>query len=313
MDDGAQQGLPLLQPEEAWRALAYRLMSGRQPRITPEPPLAQILPAQMPADLPVEIPMPNGSRIVGSVLNTGGLERVTIYGDALESPQDVLAFYHQQLVGDGWSELDLDTRRGGGFNDVDHYHQVRGQFCRGERGPAIFVEATRQERAPTSLRITLYTDERNSPCLPRERRGPPPNPIPPLPPPAGARFVLGAGPTTSVRAYTARSASEPGPARQLGGSLGTDHAHSSVEIGTDLDLEELAQHYNRHLEAGGWLPEESERMDRPAGFRLRTAWSTWTFRRERDGRWRGLLIVFQQPDIPNRYIIQVLAESLREP
>lgn len=306
MDDTASHALQPLPAEEAWRALAYRLLAGRPAGVTPAPPPAEILPAQIPANLPFEVPMPEGSRIVGSVLNTGGLEQATVYGDAVESPLDVLAYYRRQLVADGWYELDSEGQQPGGFNAADPSYRAHAQFCRSERGPAIFVEATRQEGGPTALRILLYTDERNSPCLPRERRGLPPSPIPPLPPPPGARFVMGAGPTTSVRMHSPRSENGLGPAaRQLTGSVGTDHAHSSVEIGTDLDLNDLANHYNRYLETGGWLPADSGRTEW-------TAWSTWTFRRERGEQWRGLLVVFQRPDIQDRYIIQVLAECLRE-
>lgn len=304
MDDTPREGLPLLQPEEAWRALAYRVMSVAPMRVTPEQPPIEILPAQLPAGLPVEIPLPGGSRIVGSVLGGGGLETVTVYGDALGAPEDVLAFYRERLEGDGWYEVDRDRQRPGGFNHIDHSYQASAHFCRDERGPALFVEATRRDSATTTLRVLLYTDERNPVCLPHERRGPPPNPIPPLPPPSGARFVMGAGPAT--RAWTDTAGSEPGRTRDLGGNLGPDSAHSSVELGTDLDLHDLATHYNRHLEAGGWSKGETGQSEL-------TAWSRWTFRRERDEPWRGLLIVFQRPDVPQRYIVQVLAEWLREP
>lgn len=93
----------------------------------------EILPAQLPPDLPVEIPLPEGSRIVGSVLNSGGLEMVAIYSDALQSPQGILAFYRELLLGHGWYELDPDGQRPGGFNAPDHSYQVHGRFCRSER------------------------------------------------------------------------------------------------------------------------------------------------------------------------------------
>jgi hypothetical protein len=62
-------------------------------RAIPPPDEVRILAGRMPDGLPVEIPLPNGSRVVGTVVNSAGREGTTIYIDAEGSPQRILAFY----------------------------------------------------------------------------------------------------------------------------------------------------------------------------------------------------------------------------
>jgi hypothetical protein len=283
-DERREGGLEPFEPEEAWRALVLRMMPSRPARVTPQPPEMEVFPGQLPPNLPVDIPLPAGSRIVGTVLNSGGLEEVTVYIDALESPRDLLDFYRERLLPGGWYRVDTGGHASNGFNDADGSYQIQGQFCRSEQGPTLLVTATQQENGLAVLRVGLYTDERTSPCLPHQRRGPPANPVPPLPLPAGARIVMGAGPW---------------------GSRGPDSAHSGAEIEIELDLAAVAEHYSRHLEAGGWTKRDSDQ----SGL---CAWSTWTFQHEREEAWRGLLVVFQRPDCAHRYVLQTWAEWLRE-
>ncbi len=284
MDDETRNGsLQPFKADQAWHALVLHIMAGRPARFTSPQSETEVFPGQIPPSLPVDIPLPKGSRIVGTVLNGGPLERITVYLDSLELPTKLLDFYRQRLWSEDWYEFETGRPASHGFNDADESFHLQSQFCRGEQGPALLVTATQQENGLTSLRIGVYTDERTSPCMPRERRGPPTDPVPPLPPPAGARFIMGAGPT---------------------GSRGPDSAHSGVVIETELDLAAVMAHYTRHLELGGWTRQDNGQSEL-------SAWSTWTFRHERGETWRGLFVAFQRPDVSHRYILETWAEWLR--
>jgi hypothetical protein len=277
-------GLKPFAPDEAWQTLVRRMTQPRPVKATPLQPKMDVFAGKIPPNLPVDIPVPERSRIVGTVLNGGGSETVTIYLDTVESPTELLDFYRTRLASQEWYEFETGRPTSHGFNDDDASSHVLCQFCRGEQGPALLMTGTQQANGLTAVRIGLYTDTRSSPCTPRERPGPPTDPVPPLPPPAGARFVMGAGPS---------------------GSRGPDSAHSRAEIEIELDLAAVMAHYTAHLEIGGWTKRDS-------GQSGLSAWSTWAFRHERGEAWRGLLLVFQRPDVRHRYVLETWAEWLQE-
>jgi hypothetical protein len=250
--------------------------------MTPPQPELDIVVCRLPDSLPFAMPLPVGARVVGTIVNPGGLERFSIYMDAPQSPEQVLASYRESLLSIGWFELNTGGRRGG-FHNTDPELDRYAQFCQSERGPGLFVHAVAGDGSPTEAQLSVYVDGRSSPCTPRPHRGMPDSPIPALAPPRGARFAMGSFPA---------------------GGVGPDGAASGIEFQTDLDLTTVASHYDKQLQGGGWTYVGSDE-DRLAH------WSTWSFEHE-DGSWRGLFIVFRRPDIGGRYLLQVKAERLPE-
>ncbi|MGZ3666185.1 MAG: hypothetical protein ACXVDA_17080, partial [Ktedonobacterales bacterium] len=68
-----------------------------------------------------------------------------------------------------------------------------------------------------------------------------------------------------------------------------------------LDVSTLVAHYQAQLERGGW-----ERKD--AGESGPIAWSSWVFKDRQGEPWRGLFFILKQPDVADRYLLQVSAE-----
>ncbi len=259
---------------EAIRELALRLLAFPFPG-GPDPGQAELVVGKLAASLPIELPLPPAARVLGTFTRTPHWSTVVL--DVELSPQEVLAYYRQQLLPAGWSEPDDPLRHAGGFAAGMPYQANRVLFCRSARGPALTVQATGRQQAPTDVRLELQSDPRQSPCAPQRRFPGPAQVLPPLLAPPNARQT------------------------GLGGSSGPDQAQSTAILATDLDLASLARHYEQQLEGAGW-----ERTD--AGCSDPTAWSTWTFAAADGEAWRGLLTVLRRPDLPGRYLLLLQAE-----
>ncbi|MGH2520527.1 MAG: hypothetical protein ACRDF8_12025, partial [Chloroflexota bacterium] len=115
--------------DREWRELALLFLTRPVPG---EPGAARpdLLVGALPADLPVEIPVPNGVRVRGS-LASGQHVQVLLQSDLTQ--EEVGALYHDALVPAAWFEPDFP--RPGGFmaGDAPEYFRT---YCRGSEGPA---------------------------------------------------------------------------------------------------------------------------------------------------------------------------------
>ena len=90
-------------------------------------------------------------------------------------------------------------------------------------------------------------------------------------------------------------------ARQQGGSGGDSvHSNATLSLDKDMDIVELASHYNTQLESGGWIRGD-------AGNNGPFAWSTWTFRDEDGEPWFGNFIIMKMPVQQLQYTLQAQA------
>src|SRR5258706_6920398 len=74
---------------------------------------AQLLPGQLPDQLPVEIPLPEVSRVLGSLIRNP--ESIDMLLDTHLSPEQVLTFYRQRMQDAGWQTTDIYRPNRGGF------------------------------------------------------------------------------------------------------------------------------------------------------------------------------------------------------
>lgn len=252
-----------------------------------EVPPVRLLPGAVPDELPVSVPLPPNSRLIGSVVRPTffgspvGPEvgtSVEIVLDVSESPAAVLAFYTEALGAAGLTQPRgaAGPRPGGFLSSVGRGSQTF--FCRSERGPFVEVAAFAREGRPTDVRVRVQ--DFAGPCgAPGPFPGPmpPSDPLPPLEPPAGVTVLVG-------------------------GSGGSPLSRSSDAVAqTTMSMAELEAHYARQLAAAGW-----ER--RAGGADGPLAWSLWRVPSGDEGppftlapgERQGLLTVVEGPGMDRR-------------
>lgn len=261
--------------DATFRKLAMRLIAARYP--APPGESLRLLVGQLPPDLPFDLPLPEGTRVLGSLLQGDAhIANMVLMTDLL--PDQVVEFYRERLKAAGWSEEEsMGQQRG--FVQSGSMSPSLAQFFLGDTGPLLIVTSFSDPDGRSTAEVLLNPGGRGS-SFARRRMGAAHDVwsvLPTIRPPAGAR--------QSVE----------------GASGGNDRVISTARLETALDLSTLAVHYHTQLEYGGW-----ERTD--AGESGPIAWSAWTFTDEQGEPWRGLFFILKQPDVAERYLLQVSAE-----
>lgn len=300
--------------------LAERLLSSPDPSggQTDGPP--RLYPGRLPDGLPLELPMPDGSTLVGGSTQSMGRGRWmnVIVLDAKQTAERFREDYRRQLVAAGWRE-DEDwpgpVRRGfvppglpGLFVRAAHRspwlnRRLRGRvpglpsifpdrLRLGNDGPSLMVTAADRGDAPTDVRLRIIYGQRRF----HVHDDPVWKTIPSLVPPPGTRGRQDDGHTGLLH--------PPRDARRIfggeGGSWEPDGAYSTTILQTDLDLNAVGGHYTTRLQEAGWrLVERGEDG--------RQGWSTWRFTDERGGSWGGTFSVLRLSGPSTRYLLQIHA------
>lgn len=189
--------------EQLLLTLTHRLLSSPYPGGLAED--VQILVGELPASLAIELPLPEGAGVIGSLVRAD--QSVQVVLDVDQPADTVVAFYRAQLEPAGWHEFHWPMRPGGfGFGS----EAATVTFCQSRRGPSLTVAVLEAEGAPTDVRLNLQIDPRHSPCAMLGRPyGPMTSPIPNLRAPAGARTHGGGGSAVAGIAGTRPSSWKP--------------------------------------------------------------------------------------------------------
>jgi hypothetical protein len=238
-----------------------------------------VLFGQLPKELPPDIPLPEGSRVLGTLIR--GLEDATCVIDVDLPPGQVLDFYRKHMQAAGWQESEFPAQfRQGGFTHTGLELDKRATFCHGSRGPSLVVSAYTRGDMGTDLRLEVDLSDRT--CVQQARmhrmtRGGIENIIPRLDPPPGVKQVMGGG---------------------GGGGIDSFYSNATLEASTPRDLAELAAHYATQLERAGWTRVE-EGQSGPI------AWNTWTFQDEDKEAGRGFFFILRMPGQREQYMLHV--------
>jgi hypothetical protein len=241
---------------------------------------AQLLPGQLPDRLPVNIPFPEGIRVLGSLIRNP--ESINIFLDTHLSPEQVLTFYRQRMEAAGWQTTDIYRPHRGGF--ISSGSQSLGgneTFYRGLRNPALTIDASgsssawedyynNRNRSGPVLTVNAFPARGNITDLRLnlEMNGP----FPPGPPPH-----LRGRPSRNNLQLPALEAPE-GAIQEGGSSRGSPNGvQADTTLVTDTDLSTLAAHYKTHLEQAGCVLTE-EGQSGPL------AWNTWTLKEDDEQR-----------------------------
>ena len=223
----------------------------------------EVLIGELPADLSIEIPVPEDAKMIGSVTRFADYEYIEMFLDVPREPDEAMAFYRDQLTERGWVEFEAPYSHGGGFSPANLSMPVI--FCRDENsGPSISVLAySLENNGDCGVRLTLDSNLRSSYCSMKDECRPHSfyeDVLPSLQAPEGAVI------------------------RGSGGGGGGDSWHSDATIETELGLKEIREHFENQLEEAGWTLEGQ-------GSDERIGWSDWSLTDGDNNKWAGLLLV----------------------
>ncbi|HLZ70331.1 MAG TPA: hypothetical protein VKV26_10535 [Dehalococcoidia bacterium] len=244
---------------------------------------AQLLPGSLPDDLPLHLPLPEGSRLIGSVVRPApaGGKTFDVVLDAADAPAGVLDFYRQALGELGWTPAPVQGPPMGGFVPFVSRSQT---YCQGASGPALNLNAFAREGQPTDVRINIFTSA--------------PGPCgfsvvaPPLPPGAALLPSLTPPSNVAVQLYGGRG----GP-----GFWSSDAAVADTQV----SVTDLHAAYAGQLSAAGWSMID-------CGSEGPLAWSRWSVPTE--GGWQGFLYVREGASTGQRLLhVEVVSTDLAAP
>ena len=256
----------------ALRELATRLLTFHFGKSDSEQRGAlKLLVGELPPDLPFELPLPEGTRLLGSFT----LEDPIIALDSPHEGDEVIAFYRERLTATGWSEPEMHGPRRGGFLPADPSRGAGADFCAPDDRYTLSILTRPSSGDHTSAQLVLHS--------------------------GSARFRRPFGRDVMATLPLLRP---PRGATQMsqGGGGGQDYVESRGALETDLTLEAVANHYLGELERAGW-----RRLD--AGVSGSAAWNAWSFTDEEGAPWQGLLLIIARPLRPGKYALTLQAEA----
>ena len=269
---GTRGSLHLVQADDdpaLLRELAERVISPPFPDPSGQMHPVTLLPGALPDDLPLRVPMPPGSRLIGSVVHSQpGGRQVDIVLDVPGSAADALAFAALALADQGFARPQIDRGFRPGFQPT--LQPSVGIFCAGPTGPWLNVNVFPKQDGPADMRYTLNTG------FPGPCGGAPPPPFP------GPSVLLGRLPAL----YAPQGVQVP----EGSVSGGPGIAATDVVALTGLAAVDLETAFEQQLTAAGWT-----RLDSGASGPL--AWSSWALP---DGSTQGFLSVTAVPGTNQR-------------
>lgn len=278
---------------EQLMALAASLLANRSDLSGPQPLL---FPGTIPDDIPLEIPVPPHTRLLGTMADNYryGNYRSRPFVVMLESDlplEEAVSWYRTQTAALGWKErVSPDQRASGGFVQSDYHRSARLAFCHTPSCAWLSPTLAERETGTTLVRLDLMLEKEGNPCTQPEQPGPhgsrghhgllhPPGPqLPTLIAPAGAQLQGG------------------------GSHLGPKEIQVTSQVTTPLDLDAVAQHYAGQLIQASWTQTE-------AGAGGPFVWSTWQFTNSgsEPEPWNALFFVLKLPNEPVRYSLDLRA------
>ncbi len=261
-------GKPSGMVEPSIEELATRLLQATYPGST-ELNEVQLLVGKLPQDMPVDLPIPDGARIIGSEIQEG--KGIYIVLDVPLMPDQALDFYRRALPSQNWTETDIPGMDRG-FVQGDS----RITFCKGMKNPSLTVTAHPLEDG-TDLHIGISSDPDYSPCS-QTSFDDWLRPIPKLAAPEGSRqfneMMTGGGNRAAV----------------------------SATLETEMNSSTLEDHYADQLSAANWTMAGGGKSGP-------SSWSAWSIEDENGLVWNGFLIALDIPGSENQRFVLVQANQ----
>jgi hypothetical protein len=250
------------------RDLALRLLDSPLASGAPGETPSALLVGELPHDLPYALPVPDGARVLGTLVR--GFPVVVLAASL--AAEAALAFYAERLAAAGWTDdLRMRGRGDGGFAHVPVATRLAVGFYTPDGLYRLAVEAA---PAPGGHGITIVLAL--APAVrymsPRQR--------------AAAGYIFGVLPALRPPVGGAQF--------YEGGGGGPDHVATSAWVEGDFPLAALQAHYTHALLHAGWSLVDGAESG-PA------AWSRWTFHDDDGSRWSALLLMVQCAEPARRF------------
>ncbi|MEB3215860.1 MAG: hypothetical protein VKN72_06330 [Nostocales cyanobacterium 94392] len=233
----------------------------------------KVIVGKLPEKMPVELPIPSNSQILGSTVSEKGNIQVVL--DASGTVEQVTDFYKTQLQNIGWNKPKnhhiYNYNRGfvkqtSEFGDyITFCHQTNKLLYVGLR-----INKGKETPSVVSVDLNPVNEKDENTYNPCET-------------------VNYMEDTVALPILTPPSDTEVS-------RKGIDHYNneSGVILETKLDSKTLANHYSQQLEKAGW-----KRID--SGESNSYSWSTWTFKDEKGKSRQGLMNFTRLEGKPNQY------------
>ncbi|MCC5667558.1 hypothetical protein LC653_27670 [Nostoc sp. CHAB 5784] len=262
----------------------------------------QLLVGQLPKELPTNLPLPNGAKVAASIIynNADKQESFEIFLDASQSPEQVQAFYREQLLSAGWQSLDAFSRTANrGFVSTDSTLPERSTFCKTSIGPFLSIITRRWSNTFTDVSLLLNSgflilsaghsyNNANNPCSDKFRQ---------RYLNAAERFDIAPMPLLSAPPKTSISVSP------YGSGVGNDSLISKATLKTELDSQALASHYEAQFKQAGWT-----RIDAKSGKSL--ILSVWMLKDKKGKSWQAILTLTKNDSQPSQYSASAIVSQL---
>ena len=243
-----------------------------------------VLIGQIPEGLPFELPLPPDSIILGTLIR--GPESASIVLNVDQPAELVLVWYRERMKEAGVQELEMPgVAQRSGFTQTRIAAGMQATFCYGSRGPSLMVNALSRDKDETKADVRLELDIKGMACkyFAKNKMQRPlfASLLPQLAPP----------PRSTQRIES------------VGASSYMDSVYSiaTLTLEHDINMVELASHYNTLLESSGWIRSDAGSADP-------IAWSTWSFRAEDNELWYGSFFILRTPTQQPQYTLYVQAK-----
>ncbi len=273
-DSNTSKNIPYATQDNALQTLFEQYLTS--PSLSWNEP-AEILVGKIPSSIPIDLPVPNDTEIIGSVMRFADQYDVTeIILNTPGEPENIVAFYRDYLIDNGWTELKSHSSSSSGFRPPLSYGQA--EFCLDDAvniAVRAVTKANEQDHL-LDLRLIFYTNMESSKCSV-----------------SGANRIV-----ESEAILPTLTWPEGAIIKDSSGGGGSDDRHIGMALKTDLSLEDFETHYKNQLTEAGWRLEDQGDSDT-------LIWDRFAITDESGGKWSAIMILHELDDNVKRIHIQV--------
>lgn len=253
----------------------------------------QLIPGKLPQHLPISLPLPQKAQVLGSIILSSNSFQIIV--DLPQEPEQVKAFYRQQLSTAGWLEQKPGHSSLGEIGFLDPHQNWNTnqalEFCSLSDLAKLKIEVSSRYRPSkqwySQLRLFLEvfssTDSYDLSCLSSDNSSDVVKPLlPPLTPPSKVMIHSQFTVTSEHSSY------------------------SYAILGSEDDAQALVAHYAAQVEQLGWKL-------RTQGNNEQGIWSSWILPDHQELPTEGLLSITKLLGTSNEYIAYLLVQKKQQP